>query len=109
MTELDAALTLRLLREEQLMKPGESERFTLNICGKLWEMELKRESEIYAPFKYGLTGHCIEPTSVGTYRQWARRYTSMDAALLACFNHFNENANVRNRFNSIEDVFTLRK
>ncbi len=103
MKELDAALTLRLLREEHLMKPGESDGFTLNINGRVWEMQLKRELEIYAPFKYALTGHCK-----GTNETWSRRYTSMDAALLHCFNHFNENATVRNRFNSIVEAFTLR-
>ena len=109
MRKLDVELTLRLLREERLMKPGESDSFAININGREWEMRLKRESEVYLPFKYLLTGRCSEPTIAGTHETWSRRYTTMDAALLACFNHFNENANVPNRFNSIEDVFVLRK
>lgn len=109
MRELDVELTLRLLREERLMKPGESDGFAITINGQVWEMQLKRESESYLPFKYLLKGRCTEPTIVGTHQTWCRRYTTMDAALLACFNHFNENVNVPNRFNSIEDVFMLRK
>ena len=107
-TDLDAKMILRLLREEYLMKPGESDSFTLNIDGAQWEMKLKRESEVYLPFKYSLAGRCTEPTVVGTHATISRRFTTIDGALLHCLNHFNENANVRNKYNSIEEAFVLK-
>lgn len=109
MKEIDTALLLRLLREEHLMKPGESDSFAIRINGRVWEMTLKRESEDYLPFKYSLKGRCTEPTIVGTHATWGRRYKTMDAALLHCFNAFNENANVRDRYNSIEEVLSMPK
>lgn len=107
-TDLDAKMILRLLREEYLMKPGESDSFTLDINGAQWEMKLKRESEVYLPFKYSIFGRCTEPTPVGTYATVSRRFTTIDGALLHCLNHFNENANVRNKYNNIEDALVLR-
>ena len=107
-TELDAKMILRLLRAEHLTKPGESDGFTLDINGTQWEMKLKRESEVYLPFKYSLTGRCTEPTPAGTHATESRRFTTIDGALLHCLNHFNENANVRNKYNNIEDAFVLR-
>ena len=107
-TNLDAKMILRLLREEYLMKPGESDSFSININGTQWEMKLKRESEAYLPFKYSLTGRCTELTPAGTHATVSRRFTTIDGALLHCLNHFNENANVRNKYNSIEDALVLR-
>lgn len=107
-TDLDAKMILHLLREEYLMKPGESDSFTFNIDGAQWEMKLKRESEVYLPFKYSLTGRCAEPTPAGTHATVSRRFTTIDGALLHCLNHFNENANVLNKYNSIEDAFVLK-
>lgn len=107
-TDLDAKMILRLLREEYLIKPGESDSFTLNIDGAQWEMKLKRESEVYLPFKYYLTGKRVEPWPCGTHATVSRRFATIDDALLHCLNHFNENANVRNKYNSIEDAFVLR-
>ncbi len=106
--ELDAKMILRLLREEHLMKPGESDGFTLDINGTQWEMKLKRESEVYLPFKYSLSGRCTEPTPAGTHATVSRRFTTIDGALLHCLNHFNENARVANKYSSIEDAFVLR-
>lgn len=107
-TDLDAKMILRLLREESLMKPGESYSFTLNINGAQWEMKIERESEAYLPFKYALTGKRVEPWPCGTHATVSRRFTTIDGALLHCLNHFNENANVRNRYNSIEGAFVLK-
>lgn len=107
MNELNAALILRLLREEHLMKPGESDSFTIKLTYD-WEMKIKREPEIYAPFKFALTGQCILTSPARTYQTIYRRFKTMEAALLYCLNGFNENASVSNKYASIEDALTLK-
>lgn len=88
---------LQTLREEHLWKVGESDTFEVELSPK-WEFTLRKEEETYAPFKYSLTGR-----KIGTHETWGRRYTSMEEAFLHIDNHLNENANIKNRYNSIED------
>ncbi|MCM1067152.1 MAG: hypothetical protein NC418_06240 [Muribaculaceae bacterium] len=107
MNELNAALILRLLREEHLMKPGESDSFAVKLTFD-WEMKIKREPEIYAPFKYALTGICVQASPIGTHASISRRFTTMEAALLYCLNGFNENARIPNKYASIEEALTLK-
>lgn len=96
MRRLDAKLIFRLLREERLMKIGESDSFAI---GGGWELTLRKEESRYYPYAYVITGH-----KVGTDETISRRFTSMESALLHCINHFNENANVQNRYKTLEDA-----
>ena len=102
-------MILRLVREEHLMKTGESYSFTLNLHGNKWEMRVTKEPEIYAPFRYGIRGHCKTTTIEGAYQTIGRRFTTIDNAILFCLNHFNENAHIRNGFNNLSEALTLKK
>lgn len=88
---------IQTLKEEHLWKVGESDTFEVMLSQK-WEFTLRREEEIYAPYKYSLNGNAI-----GTDERWSRRYRSMEEAFLHIANHLNENANIKNRYNYIED------
>lgn len=88
---------LKTLREEHLWKVGQAVSFEVMLSQK-WEFTLRKEEEIYAPYKYSLRGK-----KIGTSETWSRRYRSMEEAFLHIVNHLNENANVKNRYNYIED------
>jgi len=59
---------------------------------------LRKEEEIYEPYKYSLRGK-----KIGTNETWSRRYRSVEEAFLHIINHLNENANIKNKYNYIED------
>lgn len=88
---------LRTLLEEHLWKVGESDTFEVVLSSK-WVFTLRREEEIYSPFRYSLEGR-----KVGTSETWSRRYYDMKGAFLHIVNNLNENANIRNRYSCIED------
>ena len=96
MRNLDSTLILRLLREEHLMKIGESDSFAIKGG---WELTLRKEEAKYAPYAYSITGH-----KTGTNETISRRFTSMQGALLHCINRFNENAIEQNRYKTLEDA-----
>lgn len=100
MKELDAPMIIRLLVEEHLMKPGESDSFSYDD----WDLTLRREDPKYLPFKYAING---KNRRTGGY--WSRRYYSMDRALLHVLNRFNENVNVQDKYHSLEEAFMLVK
>lgn len=86
------------LQEERLWKAGESDIFTFNG----WELTLRKEEKIYKPFTYSVVGNKTNDTSI------SRRYTSMESAFLHILNGFNENANIKNKYNSINDFITSK-
>lgn len=67
-----------------------------------WFVRIHREADdSYLPYKYGMKAVCLDnPQSIG------RRYTSFDDALLRCLNHFNENAGIPDRYESINDYLS---
>lgn len=84
------------LSEERLWKAGESDTFTYEN----WKLTLRKEEEIYKPFLYSVRGENKKTGST-----WSSRYVSMESAFLHILNEFNENANIRNNYNSIEEYF----
>lgn len=97
MLEMTKEYVLRTLREEPLWKVGDSDTFEVMLSQK-WEFTLLREEEKYAPYKYALNGK-----KIGTHETCGRRYISMDAAFLHIVNHLNDNANIKNKYKSIEE------
>ncbi|MDU9693963.1 hypothetical protein WKH56_08785 [Priestia sp. SB1] len=73
---------------------GESENFTY----RHWNLTLKKEEPNYAPFAFSLEGVNTNGTST-----CSRRYYNPNKAILHILNEFNENANSKNRYNSIEE------
>ena len=95
---LEKEYVMHTLREEHLWKVGESDTFEVMLPQK-WEFTLRKEEEIkYAPYKYALNGR-----KLGTHETWGRRYRSMDEAFLHIVNRLNENANIKDRYKSIEE------
>ena len=95
--QLTPELVRRLLDEEHLMKAGESDSFTIQLLF-LWHVRIRKEPENFAPFKYALEACCLD--NVQTF---SRRYITLEKALLHCLNGFNENANIQNRYQSLQD------
>ena len=89
----------RLLDEEHLMKAGESDSFMIQLSF-LWHVQIRKEPENLAPFKYALEACCLE--HIGTF---SRRYITLEETLLNCLNGFNENAAILNRYQSLQDYF----
>lgn len=72
---LDPALVRRLLDEEHLMKPRESDSFRLRLHFE-WFATLRREDErLCAPFKYAVKAYCLD--SIQTFE---RRYSGLEEA-----------------------------
>lgn len=88
---------IKILEEEHLWNVGKTDTFEVMLSQK-WEFTLRREEETYAPYKYALNGK-----KVGTHETWSRRYRSMKEAFLHIVNHLNENANVKDKYNYIEE------
>ena len=97
--ELTKRLILELLKNEKLMNPGECVEFTF----KDWTLILRKEEHIYDPCNFSIMGDHKNGAS------WHRRYIGMEKALLHVLNHFNENANMKNRYKSLLDVMVDAK
>lgn len=101
---LDAALVRRLLDEERLMKPGESDSFKMQLHFQ-WFVRIRKEREKqYAPFRYTVEAFCLD-----NIQTFTRRYVKLEEALLHCLNGFNENANSPNRYRSVDEYLTKNK
>lgn len=90
---LDKALVRRLLDEERLMKVREADGFKLPFTPP-WYAELRRE---------GADRYTINASHLDNAQIYIRSYVSMQDALLHCLNGFNENADVPDRYRSIEE------
>lgn len=101
---LDAALIRRLLDEERLMKPGESDCFKMQLHFE-WFVRIRKEREKqYAPFRYIVEAFCLD-----NIQTFTRRYVKLEEALLHCLNGFNENANRPDRYRSVDEYLTKNK
>lgn len=64
-----------------------------------YELTIKKEEPKYFPFIVAVTG-----TRTGTPETIGRRYTSVERAFLHIFNCFNENANEKDDYDSLEEA-----
>ncbi len=94
MHEMTKEYVLRTLREEKLWKIGESDSFNF---GK-WSLTLRKEESHYKPFTYS-----VEGINNNTNSSISRRYVSMEKAFLHIVNNFNENANIKDRYETIDN------
>lgn len=95
MKSLNKDYVLATLSKEKLWNVGEKDTFIFEN----WNITLRKEEEIYKPFMYSLNGE-----KLNSNEKWCRRYTSMDKAFLHIFNHFNENTNIKNKYETLEEV-----
>lgn len=91
---------IRTLQEENLWKEGESDSFTFEN----WNLTLRKEEKLYSPFIFSVNG--VHHNGVSSI---SRRYTSMEKAFLHILNNFNENANIKNKYETIENYINTNK
>ena len=97
MQKMTREYVLKTLREEHLWKEGESDTFSYKLSQE-WEFTLQREEKIYEPFKYSLTGR-----KVGTCETLSKRYVNMESVFLHIMNNLNENANIKDKYKSVDE------
>lgn len=102
MKTLNKDYILTTLSEEKLWKVGESDTFIYEMSST-WIITLRKEEEIYKPFMYS-----INAKKNKTNETWSRRYATMENAFLHIINHFNENINVRNKYETLSDFLNSK-
>lgn len=95
-SEMSKEYILRTLDEERLWKVGESDSFNFGN----WNLTLRKEENHYQPYAYSVVGSSDNGISI------SRRYASMEKAFLHIANNFNENANIRDRYKTINHFIT---
>jgi hypothetical protein len=103
MRTLNKEYILKTLSEEKLWKVGESDTF-IHEMSSTWTVTLRKEEEVYKPFMYS-----VNAKKNGTNETFGRRYTSMEKAFLHILNNFNENVNIRNRYETLSDALNVIK
>lgn len=96
--KLKKSFVVRCLQNENNWKPGD----TLSFTYQNYELTLKRENNSYAPYIFAVNGKGHFPTHD---TQIGRRYQSMERAFLHILNHFNENANIRDKYTTLDQWF----
>lgn len=86
---------LQWLKEAGGWEAGHNELFEY----KHWSLGIHKEDDSYQPFTFGVAGH-----HKGTAETICRRYRSIEEAMLHVVNGFNENANVRNPYASLDEA-----
>lgn len=66
---------------------------------KNWELTFRKEESIYNPFTFSISGKKIESNET-----ISRRYTNAESAFLHVLNRFNENTDVKNRYDTLDDA-----
>ena len=92
---LTKELVLQWLKEAGGWEAGHNELFEY----KHWSLGIHKEDDSYQPFTFGVAGH-----HKGTAETICRRYRSIEEAMLHVVNGFNENANVRNPYASLDEA-----
>ena len=64
-----------------------------------WELILRKEELIYNPLTFSISGK-----KNGTNETISRRYLSAENAFLHVLNRFNENANIKNMYASLDEA-----
>lgn len=101
---LDSPLAKKLLDKEKFMKKGETISFKLQLFF-LWHVTIEKENDTrYKPFRYMTDARCLD-----NMQSFGRRYITLETALLHCLNGFNENANIADRYRSIDEYMFRQK
>lgn len=92
---LNKELVQRLIDEQKLMKEGESDSFKLQLY-YTWYVIIEKETTEH--FSHIVYAYCLDNAQTFT-----RRYTGLEKTILHCLNEFNENANICNKYQSIDE------
>ena len=72
-----------------------------------WRLTIDRKPNVYKPFLFAVEGVRKARGFSLSRETWKRRYPSIDAALLHIFNEFNEDADVKNRFSTLDEAIRV--
>lgn len=74
------------------------------MCFKVSRLgiDFKKEEPIYKPFIFAINGK-----KSNSNETISRRFISAEMAFLYILNDFNENCNVKNKYQSLEDAFKV--
>ena len=64
-----------------------------------WNLILRKEDSIYNPFTFSVSGN-----KEGTHETISRRYISVENAFLHILNGFNENAQIKDKYSSLNEA-----
>ena len=64
-----------------------------------WNLILRKEDSIYNPFTFSVSGN-----KEGTHETISRRYTSIENAFLHILNGSNENAQIKDKYSSLNEA-----
>ena len=80
---------------------------TFRNTNSTWEMTLSKEGWEYPSASFHLKGQQLtfEGRKPEYPQTWNRRYKTMEKAFLHILNHFNENSNIRDKYNSVQQWF----
>ena len=81
---------------------NESERIVFRHNN--WNLILRKEESIYSPFIFSVSGN-----KEGTRETISRRYTNVENAFVHILNGFNENAQIKYKYSSLNDAIEQMK
>ena len=97
---MNKEFVLNTIKECESWKEGQCIVFRYkNFHGIEWELLFRKEEQEYLPFKYSVSGR-----KINTHETISRRYVDAESAFLHIFNCFNENANIKDKYSSLENA-----
>ena len=97
---MNKQFVLNTIKDFESWEVGQCVTFRYKSSNKVeYELTIKKEEPKYFPFIVTVTG-----TRTGTPETIGRRYTSVERAFLHIFNFFNENANEKDDYDSLEEA-----
>lgn len=92
---MNKAFIIETIRDSKTWNEGQRIVFRYNN----WNLILRKEESIYNPFTFSISGN-----KEVTHETISRRYTSVENAFLHILNGFNENAQIKDKYSSLNDA-----
>ena len=97
---MNKEFVLNTIMESESWKEGQHIVFRYkNFHGIEWKLIFRKEEKEYLQFKYSVSGR-----KINTHETISRRYVDAESAFLHIFNCFNENANIKDKYSSLENA-----
>mgnify|MGYP004541363441 CR=1 FL=1 len=102
---MNKKFVLNTIKESESWKEGQCVVFRFkNFYGMEWELIFRKEEKEYLPFKYSVSGK-----KVNTHETINRRYVDAESAFLHIFNCFNENADIKDKYDSLDKALKRKR
>lgn len=96
---MNKEFVLNTIQASKTWEAGQCLSFRHTICGNEWDLIIRKEENIYFPYTISVSGR-----KVGSPETMRRRYTDAETAFMHIMNDFNENANIKNRFGTLDSA-----